>query len=99
MKNYILAALLSFIYWFAYSVVSAQSPCGNDKGISTNPDAAVNDEKPSKQNGPHDGDNRPVIFDWRQQLFEIRSSKTSSDDIRSPFYDPNNQLTDHLYDS
>lgn len=65
----------------------AQTPCNEDKGISTNPDAAVNTEKPSKQNGPHNGDNRPVIFDWRRPLFDIRSSLTTSVDINSPFYE------------
>ncbi|MBS1537953.1 MAG: hypothetical protein JST20_09410 [Bacteroidetes bacterium] len=79
------------------TIAVAQTPCNEDKGISTNPDAAVNTEKPSKQNGPHSGDNRPVIFDWRRPLFDIRSSLTTSVDINSPFYEPNNSITNHLY--
>lgn len=60
----------------------AQTVCDEDKGITTNPDAAVNTEKPHKRNSD------PVFFDWRKPSFIMKPGEdlTTETSIRSPFH-------------
>jgi hypothetical protein len=62
--------------------IHAQTVCDEDKGITTNPDAAVNTEKPHKRNS------NPVIFDWRDEFFytQLPPSLSSLTRIQSPFW-------------
>jgi hypothetical protein len=62
--------------------IHAQTVCDEDKGITTNPDAAVNTEKPHKRNSD------PVIFDWRDETFNMKVDKTLTSLVRieSPFW-------------
>ena len=62
--------------------IHAQTVCDEDKGITTNPDAAVNTEKPHKRNS------NPVIFDWRKPSFIMKPGEdlTTETSIRSPFH-------------
>lgn len=88
-------------YFIVFYIILAlfQQLCGYgqslcpDKGIQTNPDDAVNNERPSKRNS------NPLIFDWRQEYFPILSTKTTSTSIISPYYNVNNVRLAHLVES
>jgi hypothetical protein len=49
----------------------------NDKGITTNPDAPSNTERPAKRN---------TFFDWRSQYYQVNSTRISATQIESPFF-------------
>lgn len=85
--------LLFIIFIVNIITIWSQDICDEDKGISTNPDNSVNNEYTAKRNSS------PVLFDWRDNLFVIRSSLTTSADILSPFYNSNNATLDFLYDN
>ncbi|MBU3679639.1 MAG: T9SS type A sorting domain-containing protein [Candidatus Kapabacteria bacterium] len=75
------------------TVMHAQTVCNEDKGITTNPDAAENSEKPHKRNS------NPVIFDWRDKFFNMKVDNTLTGlvELRSPFYNGDvNEYMRHL---
>ncbi|WP_416864898.1 MAG: T9SS type A sorting domain-containing protein [Imperialibacter sp.] len=62
------------------SLQVVSQPC-QTKGITTNPDSPVNNEKPSKLN---------TFFDWRASSYNIHSSTIQGSTIDSPFDQSNN---------
>lgn len=57
------------------------------KGITTNPAAPVNPEKPSKTN---------TFFDWRQLIYNINSQYILTPQIDAPFNQTDNSLVNHF---
>jgi len=57
------------------------------KGITTNPDAPVNTERPDKRN---------TFFDWRALIYNINSQFINAPQIESPFNQSNNVLVNHF---
>ncbi|MFZ5971554.1 MAG: hypothetical protein ACOYXA_08165 [Bacteroidota bacterium] len=71
---------------FLSSLVDAQCL----KGITTNPSAPFNPEKPSKTN---------TFFDWRELIFDINSQYILAPQIDAPFNQSDNGLVSHFLDN
>ena len=57
-----------------------------EKGISTNPQNPINNEKPEKQN----------TFDWQSTIFDVNSNYVGGSQIHSPFYQTGNLPLQHF---
>ena len=62
--------------FFVITVQTVIAQCDN-KGITTNPDASINNERPAKRN---------TFFDWRTQYYQVNSNNVPATQIESPFY-------------
>lgn len=78
---------LAIAFCFSFLLALAQ-PCA--KGISTNPSAPVNPEKPSKTN---------TFFDWRTQFYQVNSAAIAATQIESPFFQNNNANVSHFFEN
>ncbi|TAE67720.1 MAG: T9SS C-terminal target domain-containing protein [Bacteroidetes bacterium] len=72
--------------------VRAQDCTTNSNGITTNPTAPVNTQKPSKTN---------TFFDWRTTFFHTRINPNLPTfiDVVSPFWQLDNSITNHFLDN
>ncbi len=90
----ILIKLIIVIGTFVSSQVAVAQCSGCDpsksKGITTNPEAPINTERPEKTN---------TFFDWTATTFPINSSLTNDQQIISPFYQDNNSAVSVFLDN
>lgn len=75
---------LLLIYVIVILSINCFSQCY--KGITTNPNNPVNNERPNKTN----------TFDWRAPFYDIRSQYITTPQIESPFNQSNNLNVNHF---
>lgn len=75
--------VISFLFLFTLHTQYAQCV----KGITTNPDAPVNTERPDKRN---------TFFDWRALIYNVNSQYITTSQIESPFNQSNNLRVNHF---
>jgi hypothetical protein len=81
---------MRIIFSFILTLVSTIGYTQCLKGITTNPSAPLNLEKPSKAN---------TFFDWRELIYDINSQYILAPQIDAPFNQTDNSLVNHFLDN